>query len=112
MTGYYKNEEATKNCLRDDGFMHTGDIAKFHEGGWLEITDRCKELIKYTGFQIAPAELEALINTIADVKDVVVIPVVDDEAGEIPRAYVVKQEGADLTEEDVLNFVHDKVSSH
>jgi acyl-CoA synthetase (AMP-forming)/AMP-acid ligase II len=112
MTGYYNNEEATKNCLRDDGFMHTGDIAKFDKDGWLQITDRCKELIKYKGFQVAPAELEALINSLPTVKDVVVIPVLDDDAGEIPRAYVVPQDGVTVTEQDILDFVHEKVSAH
>lgn len=112
MTGYYNNQEATRNCIRQDGFMHTGDIAKFNKDGWLQITDRCKELIKYKGFQVAPAELEALINTLPNVKDVVVIPVLDDEAGEIPRAYVVPQDNTTPTEQEILDFVHDRVSAH
>lgn len=112
MTGYYNNQEATSNCLRVDGFMHTGDIAKFDEHGWLQITDRCKELIKYKGFQVAPAELEGLINSLASVKDVVVIPVLCEEAGEVPRAYVVPQDGVQVTEQQVLDFVHERVSAH
>ena len=62
--------------------------------------------------QVAPAELEALINSLPTVKDVVVIPVPDDEAGEIPRAYVVPQDGATVTEDEIFNFVHERVSAH
>mmetsp|Transcript_9055 Transcript_9055/g.13613 ORF Transcript_9055/g.13613 Transcript_9055/m.13613 type:complete len:564 (+) Transcript_9055:70-1761(+) len=113
MQGYLNNEEATKATIRDDGFMHTGDIAKFDNDGWLYITDRCKELIKYKGFQVAPAELEAILNTMPVVRDCVVIPVLDDEAGEIPRAYVALQPTAEgVTEDNILDFVHEKVAPH
>jgi OPC-8:0 CoA ligase-1 len=92
MKGYYKNEDATKSAIRPDGWLHTGDIGLFDEEGWLYITDRCKELIKYKGFQVPPAELEACILSIPQVIDCVVIPVEDEEAGELPRAYVVRDE--------------------
>jgi acyl-coenzyme A synthetase/AMP-(fatty) acid ligase len=69
-------------------------------------------LIKYKGFQVPPAELEAIIASMPEVKDVIVIPVPDEEAGEIPRAYVVKQDHcpADFTEQDVLEYVHERVA--
>ena len=111
MRGYLHNEEATKATIRPDGWLHTGDIGYFDSHGWLYITDRSKELIKYKGFQVPPAELEAIIASMKEVKDVIVIPVLDEEAGEIPRAYVVKQE-ASLTEGDVEKFVYDKVAPH
>jgi acyl-CoA synthetase (AMP-forming)/AMP-acid ligase II len=113
MIGYYKNPEATAKTINKDGWLHTGDIARF-DNGWLHITDRLKELIKYKGFQVPPAELEALILTMPEVKDAIVIPVPDEEAGEVPRAYVVKREAApeSFTEEHVVQFVEDRVAPH
>lgn len=110
MKGYYKNKEATDEMLDSEGWLHTGDVCKFDEDGLLYITDRCKELIKYKGFQIAPAELEALILTIPQVMDVVVIPVPDEVGGEIPRAYVVKRPDTEVTEEEICDFVAEKVN--
>ena len=98
--------------------MHTGDIARFDEHGFVYITDRKKELIKYKGYQVPPAELEALVLTMPQVKDVCVIPVPDDEAGELPRAYVVRQDeivqagDSVFSEEDVVRFVHERVAPH
>lgn len=63
MKGYLKNPEATANTINPEGWLHTGDVAHFDKHGWLYITDRCKELIKYKGFQVAPAELEAIIGS-------------------------------------------------
>lgn len=120
MKGYLDNEEATKNTIRSDGWLHTGDIGRFDEEGWLYITDRSKELIKYKGFQVPPAELEALLLTMPQIKDCVVIPVPDEEAGELPRAYVVPQDGIavdgegeeSITEQQVLDYVADKVAPY
>ena len=113
MLGYFENQDATRATLRSDGFMHTGDIAKFDDEGWLYITDRSKELIKYKGFQVPPAELEALLLSMPQIKDCVVIPVLDEEAGELPRAYVVRQDShLTLTEQQVMDFVHAKVAPY
>ena len=113
MQGYFDNIEATNSTIRKDGWLHTGDIGKFEgDDGWLVITDRCKELIKYKGFQVPPAELEARILSMPSVKDCVVIPVIDEEAGELPRAYVVKADGATITEQDVIQFVEKHVAPH
>lgn len=113
MKGYYKNPEATADMIDKDGWLHTGDVGYFNDRGYMFITDRCKELIKYKGYQVAPAELEALINSMPGVKDCVVIPVPCEEAGELPRAYVVRQEdavGAGLTAADVEAFVSARVA--
>jgi acyl-CoA synthetase (AMP-forming)/AMP-acid ligase II len=115
MAGYLNDPEATSRVLRKDGWLHTGDIARFDENGWLHVTDRCKELIKYKGFQVPPAELEAVIAGMKQVKDVVVIPVPDEEAGELPRAYVVKQDGAlgdSLREIDIIQYVNARVAPY
>jgi len=112
MKGYFENEKATKEMLRDDGWMHTGDIAKFSPQGLLAIVDRCKELIKYKGFQVPPAELEALLLTLPQVQDCIVIPVLHEEAGEIPRAYVVVGANQTITEEEITEYVSKHVAHY
>jgi acyl-CoA synthetase (AMP-forming)/AMP-acid ligase II len=114
MKGYLNDPDSTTKTIRSDGWMHTGDIGCFDKDGWLYLTDRMKELIKYKGFQVPPAELEAVIASMPEVKDVIVIPVSDDEAGEVPRAYVVKQDNApkDFNANDVIEFVHANVAPH
>jgi 4-coumarate--CoA ligase len=114
MKGYLNNPDATASSLTSDGWLYTGDIGRFDDDGWLFITDRKKELIKYKGFQVAPAELEAIIGSMTEVKDVIVIPVLDEEAGEIPRAYVVKQPNApeSFNDQSILAFVSAKVAPH
>ena len=112
MQGYYNDPQATSETLRSDGFMHTGDIGYFDSKDRLVITDRKKELIKYKGFQVPPAELEAVLISMKEIKDCIVIPVPDDEAGEIPRAYVVLQDNVTITEQDILNYVYDRVAPH
>ncbi|KAJ2477819.1 hypothetical protein IWW56_004109 [Coemansia sp. RSA 2131] len=95
MIGYYKNEQATKDTLGDDGFLHTGDIGHIDETGHIYITDRKKELIKYKGFQIPPAELEGLLTDHPAVVDAAVIPIYDESrATELPKAFVVIRPGA------------------
>jgi acyl-CoA synthetase (AMP-forming)/AMP-acid ligase II len=89
MAGYLNNAEATAETIDPDGWLHTGDIATRDEDGFYSIVDRLKELIKYKGFQVPPAELEALLITHPDVADVAVIGVPDDECGELPKAFVV-----------------------
>jgi acyl-CoA synthetase (AMP-forming)/AMP-acid ligase II len=112
MKGYFNNPTATAATITSDGWLHTGDIACFDNEGRLYIRDRLKELIKYKGYQIAPADLEAIILGMKEVKDVIVIPVKDEEAGEIPRAYVVKQADCpvEFKEEDIITYVHKHVS--
>ncbi|HVF31603.1 MAG TPA: 4-coumarate--CoA ligase family protein [Acidimicrobiales bacterium] len=112
MQGYFGNESATDATIDAEGWLHTGDVGVFDEDGHLRIVDRVKELIKYKGFQVPPAELEALLITHPDVADVAVIGVPDDEAGELPKAFVVRREGASLSEADVQEFVKDKVASY
>ena len=95
MKGYLNNESATKNTIDDDGWLHTGDIGHIDADGHLFIVDRLKELIKYKGFQVPPAELEALLLTHPQIADAAVIGLPDDEAGEIPAAYIVLKQGQD-----------------
>ena len=112
MKGYLNNESATKNTIDDDGWLHTGDIGHIDADGHLFIVDRLKELIKYKGFQVPPAELEALLLTHPQIADAAVIGLPDDEAGEIPAAYVVLKQGQDTTAADIQRFVADKVANY
>jgi acyl-CoA synthetase (AMP-forming)/AMP-acid ligase II len=113
MSGYLNNPEATAITLDDEGYLHTGDVAEVTDDGVFSIVDRVKELIKYKGYQVPPAELEALLLTHEKVADVAVIGVKDAEGEEVPKAFVVKQEsGADLTAEDVMTFVAERIAPH
>ncbi len=95
MKGYLNNPEATAETLDSDGWLHTGDVAILDEHGHVSIVDRIKELIKYKGFQVAPAELEAVLVTHPAVADAAVIGIEDLEAGEVPKAFVVATPGAE-----------------
>ena len=110
MAGYLNNEQATRETIDEDGWLHTGDVAIADEDGYLTIVDRVKELIKFKGFQVAPAELEALLITHPAIADAAVIPVPDEEAGEIPKAFCVL--GGEATPDDIMGFVAEKVSSY
>ncbi|PXW35403.1 UNVERIFIED_CONTAM: acyl-CoA synthetase (AMP-forming)/AMP-acid ligase II [Williamsia faeni] len=113
MVGYLNNDAATAETIDADGFLHTGDMATVDSHGFVYIVDRLKELIKYKGYQVPPAELEALLLTHADVDDVAVVGVIEEETGEeIPKAFVVKREGSELTGEQVIEFVASQVSPH
>lgn len=89
MQGYLKNPKATEDTMAEDAWLRTGDIGKVDQNGYLFITDRLKELIKYKGFQVAPAELEATLVAMEGITDAAVIGRPDDEAGELPIAFVV-----------------------
>lgn len=112
MKGYLNNPAATANMLEVDGWLHTGDIGLFDADGYLFIMDRLKELIKYKGMQVAPAELEALLLTHPAVADAAVIPRADDEAGEIPKACIVLKPGAQATSEELIVYVAERVAPH
>ena len=111
MKGYLNNEQATKDTIDADGWLHTGDVAIVDSDGYFSIVERVKQLNKYTGFQVAPAELEALLLTHPGVADAAVIPLPDEEAGEIPKAFLVLKDDS-TTAEDVQQFVADKVSTY
>jgi acyl-CoA synthetase (AMP-forming)/AMP-acid ligase II len=109
MPGYLNNEEATRDTIDSEGWLHSGDVAVADDDGFFTIVDRLKELIKYKGFQVAPAELEALIITHPEVSDVAVIGVPDEEAGELPKAYVVPA-GAELDPDPLMEWVAARVA--
>lgn len=108
MKGYLNNEEATRHTVDEDGYLHTGDIGYVDQDGYFYIVDRLKELIKYKGFQVPPAELEAVLLSHPSVGDAAVIGVPDEEAGEIPKAFVVPSGDVDAAE--IIDYVAGHVS--
>jgi long-chain acyl-CoA synthetase len=115
MKGYLGAPEATAATLTKDGWLRTGDIGTVDDAGYLYIVDRLKELIKYKAFQVAPAELEGVLLSHPAVADAAVIPLVDEEAGEIPKGFVVLKPGTDtiaVTPQSLMNFVTGEVASY
>jgi acyl-CoA synthetase (AMP-forming)/AMP-acid ligase II len=112
MLGYLGNPEATAETLDEDGWLHTGDVATVSSVGAYTIVDRLKELIKYKGYQVAPAVLEAVLLAHPLIADAAVIGVQDDDGQEIPKAFVVVQPSAILTEDDVIGYVESRVARH
>jgi 4-coumarate--CoA ligase len=112
MKGYLNNPQATALTLDADGWLHTGDLGYMDADGHLYVVDRLKELIKYKGFQVPPAELEAVLLRHPDVADAAVIGLPDDEAGEIPAGYVVLRPAAAASPEEIMRFVAGEVANY
>ena len=113
MRGYLNNPEATAETLDDEGWLHTGDVAVVDEHGRYTVVDRVKELIKYKGYQVAPAELEAVLIGHPEISDAAVIGVKDEESGEeLPKAFVVRTPGSELSEDAVMAYMAEKVAPH
>ncbi|WP_458244419.1 4-coumarate--CoA ligase family protein [Streptomyces sp. MAI_2237] len=113
MKGYLGRPDATAAMIDPDGWLHTGDVGHVDADGWLFVVDRVKELIKYKGFQVAPAELEALLLTHPGIADAAIIGAYNDEHNEVPHAYVVRQPTApDLSEGEVMMYVAERVAPY
>jgi acyl-CoA synthetase (AMP-forming)/AMP-acid ligase II len=113
MKGYLNNPQATADTLDAEGWLHTGDVAIVDDEGRYTVVDRVKELIKYKGYQVAPAELEAVLLGHPEVLDAAVIGVLDEESGdELPKAFVVRSPGSALSEDDLKAFIAERVAPH
>lgn len=112
MKGYYKNEEATKQTLTEDGWLRTGDIAHYDEDEHFFVTDRLKELIKVKGFQVAPAELEAILRDHPSVADAAVVGVPHQMYGEAPKGFVVLKNGTSTKPEQLQEYLTSKVAEY
>lgn len=113
MKGYLGRPDETAAMIDPDGWLHTGDVGYVDGGGWLFVVDRVKELIKYKGFQVAPAELEALLLTHPGIADAAVVGEYNDDNNEVPHAYVVRQQTAlDLSQSEVLMYVAERVAPY
>jgi acyl-CoA synthetase (AMP-forming)/AMP-acid ligase II len=110
MKGYLNRPEATAAMIDPEGWLHTGDIGFADDDGCFFIVDRLKELIKYKGMQVAPAELEAVLLSHPSIADAAVIPIADEECGEVPKAFVVLN--GTVTLDEISNFVAERVASY
>ncbi|KAL7190252.1 hypothetical protein ACSBR2_022519 [Camellia fascicularis] len=112
MKGYVGNEEATSATLLADGWLRTGDLCYIDNEGFLFIVDRLKELIKYKGYQVPPAELEQLLQSHPEIVDAAVVPYPDEEVGQVPMAFVVRHPQSNLNEAQVMDFVAKQVAPY
>jgi acyl-CoA synthetase (AMP-forming)/AMP-acid ligase II len=110
MKGYLNNPQATADMLDPDGWLRTGDLGHVDDDGYVFVVDRVKELIKYKGLQVAPAELEAVLLAHPAIVDAAVVRSPDEEAGEVPKAFVVTR--TPLAAEEVMAFVAERVAPH
>ncbi len=110
MKGYLNRPDATSAMIDADGWLHTGDVGYADEDGCFFIVDRVKELIKYKGLQIAPAELEAILVSHPSVADAAVIPMASEEAGEVPKAFVVLK--SDVPPDQIMSYVAERVAPY
>ncbi len=110
MKGYLNRPDATSAMIDADGWLHTGDVGYADEDGCFFIVDRVKELIKYKGLQIAPAELEAILVSHPSVADAAVIPMASEEAGEVPKAFVVLK--SDVPPDQIMGYVAERVAPY
>ncbi|OWZ08120.1 4-coumarate-CoA ligase, partial [Phytophthora megakarya] len=113
MNGYFNNSKATREAFTEDGFLRTGDIGYIDDDGFVFIVDRLKELIKYKGHQVAPAEVEDVVNSHPQVADSGCVRGHDLVTGEeIPKVFVVLEEGSSLTADDLMEYVARKVTGY
>jgi acyl-CoA synthetase (AMP-forming)/AMP-acid ligase II len=110
MAGYLNNPEATAEMIDPDGWLHTGDIGHVDDDGYFYVVDRVKELIKYKGLQVAPAELEAVLLSHPQIADAAVVRIANDAAGEVPKAFVVTT--TELSAQEVIDWVAERVAPH
>ncbi|KAK7356558.1 hypothetical protein VNO80_15832 [Phaseolus coccineus] len=112
MKGYLGNLEATSATIDSEGWLRTGDLGYIDDNGFVYIVERIKELIKHNGYQVAPAELESVLLSHPLIADAAVIPLEDEETGQIPMAYVVRAAGSELSEDQIIQFVAGQVAPY
>ncbi|EMS53179.1 4-coumarate--CoA ligase-like 5 [Triticum urartu] len=109
LAGYLGDKESTSGILDSEGWLRTGDVCVIDKDGFLSVVDRLKEIIKYKGYQVAPTELEDLLQTHPGIDEAAVVGYADDQAGELPVAFVVGRSGSNLHEAQIKDFVAKQV---
>lgn len=109
MKGYLNNPKSTEETIDKEGWLHTGDIGYVDDDDQVFIIDRLKELIKYKGYQVAPAELEAMLISNPNIIDAAVVPMKDEVAGEVPVAFVVRANGNNISEDEIKQYISQQV---
>ncbi|KAI4335432.1 hypothetical protein L6164_014076 [Bauhinia variegata] len=109
MKGYLNNREATERTIDEEGWMHTGDIGFIDLDDEVFVVDRLKEIIKYKGYQVSPAEIEAMLLSHPNIADAAVVPMKDEVAGEVPVAFIVRSNGSKISEDDIKQYVSKQV---
>ncbi|MCT2592678.1 4-coumarate--CoA ligase family protein [Streptomyces sp. N2-109] len=112
MKGYLGRQGETDAMIDREGWLRTGDVGRVDAEGWLFVVDRLKELIKYKGYQVAPADLEAVLLGHQAIADAAVIGVGDEDGNEVPKAFVVLRQGEQLTAEEVMAYVAERVAPY
>ncbi|KAF8701542.1 hypothetical protein HU200_033568 [Digitaria exilis] len=107
--GYAGDKDSTSATLDSQGWLRTGDLCYIDKDGIVFVIDRLKELIKYKGYQVPPAELESMLQTHPDIDEAAVVPYPDDQAGELPVAFIVRRSGSNLHEAQIKEFVAKQV---
>jgi acyl-CoA synthetase (AMP-forming)/AMP-acid ligase II len=111
MLGYLDDPVATAEAIDADGWLHTGDIGRVDEAGYLTITDRLKDVVIVGGFNVYPAEVEQVLARLDGVVESAVVGIPDERLGEVGKAYVVRRAGASLTEADVVGYLRERVAN-
>ncbi|MFH4980901.1 hypothetical protein AB6A40_007610 [Gnathostoma spinigerum] len=112
MVGYFNRPYETAQVKTEDGWLRTGDIGYVDDNGFIYVVDRVKELIKVSGFQVAPAELEDILLKHPAIREAAVVGVPDEEGGEMPKAFIVTRDGTHISEQEVNDYMKDKVSHY
>ena len=111
MKGYWRMPEETANALRD-GWLHTGDVARMDESGYLYIVDRKKDMINTAGYKVYPREVEEVLYKHPEVVEAVAIGVPDEYRGETVKAFVVKKDGSALTQEELISYCRENLAPY
>ncbi|MEU4691645.1 FadD3 family acyl-CoA ligase [Actinoplanes sp. NPDC023714] len=112
MIGYLDDPEATAAAIDPGGWLHTGDVGRLDDRGYLTITDRLKDMYITGGFNVYPAEVERALAAMPGVAEAAVVGVPDERLGEVGRAFVVVRPGHDLTESEVIGFCRGRIAGY
>ncbi len=112
MQGYHGNPEATAETIEPDGWLHTGDVARMDDDGYIYVVDRRKDMLVTAGYNVYPAEIERVLGVHPEVAMVAVGPQHDDAKGELAKAYVVLKDGSSVTPDELIEFCRSELAAY